>query len=294
MTQVGFLGLGAMGSAIANRLLTAGHDVTVWNRSDGPVEAMVAAGARPADSAREALATPISFSMLANDDAVASVVDEESLAGRGGRVHVCLSSISPEAADALGEKCRQVGIGYVSAPVIGRPDAAKAGKLNVLLGGEPKQVAKVRHLVRAFSVRGWDIGPEPSSANIVKIAVNYNIIHSLQALGESVAMVERNGADSSAFVDLLRSTLFGGIVYEGYGRLIAERAYRPAGFTVALGRKDLALAQRVAEAAGLRLATMPALVQVFDEALSDASFDGCDWSVVAEVSRRSGGTVPGP
>jgi 3-hydroxyisobutyrate dehydrogenase-like beta-hydroxyacid dehydrogenase len=124
-------------------------------------------------------------------------------------------------------------------------------------------------------------------ANIVKIAVNYNIIHALQALGESIAMVEEHGVDANEFVDVLHATLFGGVVHGGYGPMIANRAYRPAGFTLGLGQKDLLLADGIAREAGLELATLPALIRVFQQALADPALAQCDWSAIAEVSRRS-------
>jgi 3-hydroxyisobutyrate dehydrogenase-like beta-hydroxyacid dehydrogenase len=123
-------------------------------------------------------------------------------------------------------------------------------------------------------------------ANGVKVSVNYNIIHALQALGESVAMVERQGVDPELFVELLTSSLFGGVVYTGYGNQIAQHRYTPPGFSMELGRKDLGLAADVAKTAGVTLATMPALTEVFERALADPELAGYDWAAIAEVSRR--------
>jgi hypothetical protein len=84
---------------------------------------------------------------------------------------------------------------------------------------------------------------------------------------------------------LLGSTLFGGVVYPGYGKIIAERSYRPAGFTVELGLKDLSLAEEAASERGLALPTSPALRDVFERAVADPQLSGADWSVIAEISR---------
>jgi len=116
--------------------------------------------------------------------------------------------------------------------------------------------------------------------------VNYNIIHAMQAMGESIAMTERLGVDAEQFAELLSSTLFGGVVYTGYGQMIAKGQYSPPGFHIALGRKDLALAEEVAAAGGVTPATMPALVEVFERALADPELRDYDWSAIAEVSRR--------
>ena len=130
------------------------------------------------------------------------------------------------------------------------------------------------------------LGTKPSVANAVKIAVNYNIIHALQLMAESIAMAERVGVDPSTFVDLLSSTLFGGVVYSGYGSLIAKQQYSPPGFTVALGRKDLGLVEELAMSTNLTLATLPSLIGVFEAALADPDLRDGDWSAIAEVTRQ--------
>nr|WP_276499762.1 NAD-binding protein [Agromyces luteolus] len=134
--------------------------------------------------------------------------------------------------------------------------------------------------------RIWRLGERPSVANAVKAAVNYNIIHAMQALGESIAMTERQGVPAGQFVELLSSTLFGGVVYGGYGGIIAEQRYTPPGFHISLGRKDLGLAEEVAAAGGVTLATLPALIEVFERAMADPDLKDADWSAIAEVSRR--------
>src|SRR3546814_4360528 len=116
---------------MAARLLYAGHDVRVWNRSEGPVAELVARGATAA-SVEEALAADVSFSMLANDAAVESVLSADALAAASGRTHVVMASISPSLADRLEQTFADAGVGYVAAPVLGRPEVAAAGQPNVL------------------------------------------------------------------------------------------------------------------------------------------------------------------
>ncbi len=283
--EIGFLGLGTMGSAIAGRLVGGGHDVAVWNRSPGAAEPLVSQGAVQVNTAREALACPLSFSMLANDEAADATLSAEALEGEAGRVHVNMATISGSLASRLAERARAAGVIYVAAPVLGRPPVAAAGKLNILVAGPPDVVASLEPYLGLLGVRTWNMGPNPASANVVKIAVNYDIIHALEAIGESVALVERYGVDAGDFVELLGSTLFGGVVYPGYGKIIADRSYRPAGFTVELGLKDLSLAEEAAAEAGLPLPTSAALREVFERALADPNLAGADWSAIAEISR---------
>lgn len=287
MADIGFLGLGAMGSAMARRLLEQGHDVTVWNRSDGPVDELVAAGARRATTAAEALAMPLSASMLANDEAADAVLTAEALASGAGGLHVNMASISPASADRLVERAAVAGIGYLACPVLGRPPVAASGGLNLLVAGRAEDIERAEPLTAALGVKVWHIGDEPRAANVAKIAVNYQIIHALQAIGESIAVVERHGIDTSGFVDLLTSTLFGGVVYSGYGAMIAERRYTPPGFTVQLGLKDLGLAEAVASEVGVALAAAPVLHDAFERTLEATRSQHLDWAAIAEVSRTS-------
>lgn len=286
MTTVGFLGLGVMGQAMAARLLEAGHEVIVWNRSTSPVEELVAQGARRAKSPAEALKTGISFSMLANDDAVEAVFTDEVIVAGKGNLHVMMSSITPSLGKRNAERFEQHGVRYLAATVLGRPEVARAGDLNVLAAGRDADIEEAQPYFDVFGQRTWRLAERPEVANIVKAAVNYNIIHAMQAIGESVAMTERTGVKPELFTELLSSTLFGGVVYKGYGDLIARQQYEPPGFHVALGRKDLGLAQEVADSVGISPATLPALISVFDAALADPEMQNGDWSVIAEVTRR--------
>jgi 3-hydroxyisobutyrate dehydrogenase-like beta-hydroxyacid dehydrogenase len=286
MATIGFLGLGSMGTAIATRLADAGHALVVWNRSPHRARPLVDCGATLADVPEEALACEVSLSMLADDRAAEAVLTAQALGhGPAGRTHACLSSISPGCTDRLAAVADGAGVAYLAAPVLGRPDVAAAGRLHVLAAGAPRARAAVSELLAVVGQRTWDLGPEPRTASVVKIAVNYTIIHALQAMSESFALVEEHGIEVPLFADLLAETLFPGAVYRGYGTLIAHRSYRPAGFTVPLGAKDLALAEDVAAEVGLPLPTAAVLRQVFEVAARSPEAASDDWSAIAEVTR---------
>lgn len=286
MADLGFLGLGTMGAEIARRLVDAGHTVHAWNRSPGPVDDLVAAGAVAAATPAEALAQPVSFSMLANDEAAESILDAANLSGSAGRVHVNMASVSPDAADRLAMVAADEGVGYVAAPVLGRSTVAAAGKLNIMAAGDTATVDALEPFLAVLGMRTWRLGERPRMANVVKAAVNYNIIHAIQALGESVELVERHGVDRSEFVDLLTESLFGGIAYTVYGAAVAERRYTPPGFSMELGFKDLGLAESAAAEVGVELPTAPVLHELFEQALADDEMRGYDWGGLAEVTRR--------
>jgi len=286
--KLSFIGLGSMGSAMAMRLVEAGHDVCVWNRSITATEPLVAAGACAAASVPDALERPIVFSMLSNDAAALEVFSAENLAtAKPGTIHVNHSSLSLDAADELSARHAAAGVGYIAAPVLGRPPVAAAGQLNIIAGGDPAHIEAVQQYLDILGKKTWNMGPTARGANLVKIGVNFNIIHAIEALGESVALVERGGVDASLFVELLTSSLFGGIAYTGYGNAIATKTYRPAGFTIPLGRKDLGLVEQAAAEMNITLASIPGLREVFEKALANPELEGADWAAIAEVSRES-------
>jgi len=283
MARVGFLGLGSMGQAMAQRLIDAGHDVVVWNRSAGPRDELASLGATAVETPAEALAVDLSVSMLANDVAVDAVLCEDNLPSHR-IVHANMASVSPDMARLLSARFEQAGHGYVASPVLGRPNVAASGGLNILAAGLTDDIVLLQPLFDAMGTKTWPLGELPHTANVVKIAVNYSIIHALQSLAESIAIATSAGVKPSDFVEVLTSTLFGGVVFTGYGNLIAERNYTPAAFSLELGLKDLGLAEATAEEAGISLPTSSLLRELFETALADPELAGKDWSAVAEIT----------
>ena len=283
MARVGFLGLGSMGQAMARRLLEAGHDVVVWNRSAEPRAELSDSGATAVETPAEALAVDLSVSMLANDDAADSVLSVDNLPS-DRIVHANMASVSPDMATSLSERFAKAGHGYVASPVLGRPHVAAEGGLNILAAGSTGDIERMKPLFDAMGQRTWPLGEHAPTANVVKIAVNYNIIHAIQALAESVAITTTAGVKPEDFVEVLTKTLFGGVVYSGYGALVAERNYTPTAFSLELGLKDLGLAESAAHSAGLTLPSSAVLRELFESALAAPEIADKDWSALAEVT----------
>lgn len=285
MARVGFLGLGSMGQAMARRLLDAGHDVVVWNRSEAPRTELARAGATAVETPAEALAQDVSVSMLANDGAADAVLSTENLPATRV-VHANMASVSPDMGEKLAARFAQAGHGYVASPVLGRPAVAAAGGLNILAGGDPLDISTLQPFFDAMGTKTWPMGEQARTANVVKVAVNYNIIHAIQALAESVAITSAEGVEPKDFVEVLTNTLFGGVVYSGYGALIAERDYTPQAFSLELGLKDLGLAESLATSAGMELPSSAVLREVFEKALAEPDLVDKDWSALAEITLR--------
>lgn len=288
MATVGFLGLGTMGAAMAGRLLDAGHTVTVWNRTPSAADELVSAGAILAGSAGEAIATGLFFSMLSNDAAAEATFTAEALASApSGSLHVNHSTLSTAASERLAALHAEAdsAIDYVAAPVLGRPNVAAAGNLNIVAAGPASGTDRAQPFLDILGKRTWIVGTQPAKASLVKIAVNYNLIHALQALAESLTLVEQGGVDGPTFVEILTDAAFTGSAYTGYGKSIAEKTYSPPGFTVALGLKDLGLTEQAAAANGVVLPTAPILRDMFERTLADPELAELDWAAIAEITR---------
>ncbi|HEV2270771.1 MAG TPA: NAD(P)-dependent oxidoreductase [Steroidobacteraceae bacterium] len=252
--NIGFIGLGNMGAAIAGRLLEAGHTLRVWNRSPEPARRLAQRGAQVAATAEGAFRGDVVFSMLSDDQVTRAVlVDSGVIAGAtpdATRIHVNLATISAALADELEELHRERGVGYVAAPVLGRPDVAAAGKLTVLVAGPREAVESVQPLLEGtVGQKVWRYGERAARANVVKLAVNFMLAAAIESMGEAAALTAGYGIEPRDLFELIGQSLFPGPVYQGYGRLIAEGRFEPAGFKARLGLKDVRLALAAAEAA---------------------------------------------
>ncbi|HEX5459202.1 MAG TPA: NAD(P)-dependent oxidoreductase [Steroidobacteraceae bacterium] len=252
--NIGFIGLGNMGSAIAGRLLEAGHTLRVWNRSPEPARRLAERGAQVAASAEEAFRGEVVFSMLGDDHATRAVLIDSGVLARATpdatRIHVNMATISAALGDELAERHRERGVGYVAAPVLGRPDVAAAGKLTIVLAGPREAVDSVRPLLEGtVGQKVWRFGDHASQANVVKLAVNFMLAAAIESMGEAAALTAGYGVEPRELFELIGQSLFPGPVYQGYGRLIAEGRFEPAGFKARLGLKDVRLALAAAEAA---------------------------------------------
>lgn len=288
--KVGFIGLGAMGSAMASNLLAAGHAVTVWNRSAAATEPLASLGARVASTPERAVLGEAVCSMLANDQAVRAVFLDGGLldAMDPGTVHVNHATISVALAQELAEAHAARGIDYVAAPVFGRPDAAAAARLQIVAAGKPAVVDKVRPLLEAMGAKIWPMGEVPERANVVKIAGNFMLAAAIESMAEASALTRAHGVRAAEFLELMTSTLFAAPAYQGYGKLIAEQRYSPAGFAMPLGLKDVGLALSAGEARRVPLPFAGVLRDNFLDALAHGG-EELDWSALAMVAAKRAG-----
>ena len=284
--RVSLLGLGSMGTAMATKLLEQGFDVDVWNRSPKEIGDLLDLGARKVDLGT-ALQNDFFISMLSNDVAALEVFDQANLIGaKPGAIHINMSTLSPTASKTLADRHDKLGLGYVAAPVLGRPAAILNGKLLIVAAGKADQVAAAAVVLSKVSAQHWNVGEDHAKSLLVKLGVNYNLIHALQAIGESVALVESGGVDPNTFVEIITHTAFIGSAYTGYGPMIVNHNYTPPGFSIALGLKDVKLVEDAAADLNLKLPVAGVLRGLFEAALNDPELKDLDWSAIAELTRQ--------
>ena len=288
--DVGFIGLGLMGQAMALNLVKAGHSLRVWNRSPEAAEPLVAAGAKRVASPKEAFAGEAVITMLADDAALRAVVLADGVldAAPGSLLHVSMSTISVALVHELVERHREHGVAYVAAPVFGRPEVAAAAKLNIVAAGDAGALARVQPLFDAMGQKTWPLGAEPQRANAVKLAGNLMIVAAIEAMGEATALGRAYGVGSADLLDILTNTLFPSPVYKGYGAAIAADRYEPAAFKLRLGLKDVRLALQAGDAANVPLPFGSLLRDNLLSALAQGDGDK-DLAALADVAHRRAG-----
>jgi 3-hydroxyisobutyrate dehydrogenase-like beta-hydroxyacid dehydrogenase len=291
--DIGFIGIGTMGSRIAANLVKAGHRVRVWNREREPLDALARAGAQPVSTARDAFSGDAVFSMLADDAAVHAVIDPLLDGAPKGLVHVNMATISVALARDLAARHRDHGLFYVAATVFGRPELAATAKLTVVAAGDPGAIARVQPLFDVIGQRTWPMGAEPERANVVKLAGNVLLGAAVEAMAEASAMVARYGIAPADFLSVLTTGVFAAPAYVTYGDAIANERYDPPGFRLSLTLKDMRLALAAADEV---TAPMP-LADVVYESLLEAAARGDadrDLAALSRVSRRRAGLEDAP
>jgi 3-hydroxyisobutyrate dehydrogenase-like beta-hydroxyacid dehydrogenase len=278
--KIGFLGLGKMGQPMARRLVEAGHEVTVWNRSAGRRNELAAVGAKAAASAAEAAGAGDAVLTMLFDDAA----NEEVLFGEGvldalrpGAVHVSMSTISVGLSERLTAEHARRGQPFVAAPVFGRPSVAEEGRLWIVVAGADGPMARIRPLLEPLSRGVSVIGTEPRQAHALKLGGNFMISAMIHALGEAFVYAEAQGIAPNTFLETINSALFQSPFYAAYGKVMLNPPPQP-GATIELGAKDLKLLREAAASRQTRLSLADELAEMFAQARG-LGLEGEDWAV---------------
>jgi len=288
--NISFVGLGAMGHPMARNLLHAHLPLQVWNRTPSRADDLVASGATRARTMSDLARADIVITMVADDGALEHVVFHERLIELlpAGAIHVSMSTISVALAERLATAHEEHGTTLVSAPVMGRPEAAAAAKLLIFAAGPQAALEKCQPVFDVLGQRTFHVGSNPAAANTMKLSANFLIAVVIESLAESMALARKSGIDPHLFLDLLTSTLFTAPIYKTYGGLIAEERYRPAGFRLPLGLKDVSLALAAARAVNVPL-PLASLIRDHLIAALAQGYGDADWSALGALAAKNAG-----
>lgn len=248
--KLGFIGIGLMGRPMTLRLLAAGHEVTVWNRSRDKLAPVVDKGARPADSpAAVARASEVLMMCVTDQRAVEEVLfgaEGVTSNGKPGLVVVDFSSIAPASARDFAARLEQKGVGLVDAPVSGGVAGAEKGTLAIMAGGRAEHVERVRPVVMHLAQRFTRMGD--SGAGQTTKLCNQIIVGSLIAvIAEAVRLAEAAGVDAKMLPEALKGGFADSLPLQVFGARMAARTFEPSIGAVSIMLKDLENAAAVAK-----------------------------------------------
>lgn len=252
--RVAFIGTGLMGYPMAERVLAAGHELTVYNRTAEKAEPLTRKGAKLAPSALAALAAGECAVFMVRDGSVVRELlsDEGNIPSLGGRTVVQMSTIAPVESVRLMRDVQGAAGDYLEAPVLGSVPQAEQGSLSVMVGGSEEQFARWKELLACFGPEPRRVGPVGDAAAL-KLALNQLIGSLSAAFSLSLGMVRRKGIEIDLFMDVLRKSAFFAPTFDRKLPQMLARDFSSPNFPAALLLKDLDLAR--GEAGGLGLDT---------------------------------------
>lgn len=284
--EIGFCGLGRMGSAMARRLIDQGHRLTVWNRSERKATPLLEAGARWAKTPADAAAAgDIAITMLTDDGAVTAVYDgaQGLLSGPvKGKLFVEMSTVMPETTRALAGRVRAKGAALVECPVGGTVGPAREGKLIGMAGGEPQDFARARPILEQLCRRVDHLGPN-GNGTAMKLAINLPLIVYWEALGEALALVRDCGIPAAKLLEIMGESSGGANALKARAAKLAaalEGGTADVGFDIANARKDLGVIAEVARRMGIELPVAATTSAAYDRAIAEG-WGGQDASSLA-------------
>jgi 3-hydroxyisobutyrate dehydrogenase-like beta-hydroxyacid dehydrogenase len=290
--KIGFIGLGKMGAGMCSCIQKAGFDLIVYNRTRSKTVSFEQNGAKVANSPREAVEDcDIIFTSLMDDASVIDIcngVDGILMGLKSGAIHIGLTTIQPSTSDFLGKIHKEKNTQYIAGPVVGRPDAAQAGKLISFLAGDAHSIEMARSVIESYSQKILLIGDKQSMASSLKISTNYMAMTQLVMLGEIFTFAEKSGLDRNMILMIAKLFFAGNEPMSMYSQKIKDRDFDDVGFDLSAGLKDVLLFEKAFTDVGVR----PGLITIAKENLVSAMANGLakkDWSALTEISRRASG-----
>jgi 3-hydroxyisobutyrate dehydrogenase-like beta-hydroxyacid dehydrogenase len=289
--NIGFIGLGRMGTAIANNILKSGYNLVVYNRTSDKTRALVESGAIGAVNPNEAAAkSDVILTSLRDDKALLEVVNGEEgiLSGlRPNRIHIGTSTISPSLSTRLADMHRARGCSYLAAPVLGNPAAAQTAKLTTLVAGDPAAIERCNRLFNSYCQKIINLGNEQAKANSLKLSANYVMLVLLDLMGQVYAFGEKSNIDLQLMNEVLEM-IFDYPGLRQYAKRIRIRDFDNVGFDLLSAFKDVQLILQASSDVHVPLSYANNVRDKFIAAIAN-DLEKKDWISTYDITRMLAG-----
>ncbi|MBA3249654.1 MAG: 2-hydroxy-3-oxopropionate reductase [Geodermatophilaceae bacterium] len=290
MTTIAFIGLGIMGGPMAANLVKAGHDVVGYNRHPEPVERLVTAGGRGADSAAQAVAgVDVVITMVPDSaDVEAVALGDDGIYAHlsSGALHIDMSSIRPDVSASVAAAARARGLRALDAPVSGGEQGAIEASLSIMVGGEAADFEEARPILEAVGTTVVHCGPS-GSGQTVKAANQLIVAGTIELVAEAIVFLEAYGVDTEAAVTVLAGGLAGNRILDRKAAGMLAREFQP-GFRIDLHHKDMGIVTAAAREKGVVI-PLGAVVAQLIGSLRAQGHGGLDHSALLKVVEQLSG-----
>ena len=289
--NIGFIGLGRMGTAIANNILKSGYNLVVYNRTSDKTRTLVESGAISVANPNEAAAkSDVLLTSLRDDKALLEVINGEEgiLSGlRPNRIHIGTSTISPSLSTRLADMHHARGCSYLAAPLLGNPAAAQAAKLTTFVAGDPTAIERCNRLFNSYCQKIINLGNEHAKANSFKLSANYVMLVLLDLMGQVYAFGEKSNIDSQLMNELLEM-IFDYPGLKQYAKRIRIRDFDNVSFDLLSAFKDVQLILQASSDVHVPLSYANNVRDKFIAAIAN-DLEKKDWISTYDITRMLAG-----
>ncbi|KTD56993.1 3-hydroxyisobutyrate dehydrogenase [Legionella santicrucis] len=282
--KITLIGLGKMGSVLAERLLAANFDLIVFNRTKEKMLPLIEAGARGAETLEDAVKeAKIIITCLLDDHAVLETTQNFVHYLSSHAIHVGTSTILPETSKKLFDLHQQHGSTYIAANVLGVPKAAARGELTTIVAGSDDVIEQCKPIFASYSIKVIPVGTQPFQANVIKICMNYFLVTTIETMGELYTFAEKSQVNPS-ILNTLFHAVFAHPAFQLYVDKINQRDFDDVNFDIKGGFKDLNLFQQAFANVGVAPEIANIIKDKFIIALAH-HMEHKDWSAITEITR---------